>query len=85
MHVVLALVHGFVHSRGVSRLIENLRKRYVLEGDTLAHEALECIRELERALNALVLAVDPAEAKRRSALKNAQAVLRKLKPRKGKA
>lgn len=61
-----------------SKLISRLHNRYVMQGDELDRDAIACIREMEKALNALVAIVDPSEKRHRPALRNAQAVLRKL-------
>lgn len=63
----------------MSTLIKRLQKRYVVEGDELARDAIACIRELEATLNELVGKVDPSERKHRTAIRNARALLAKLK------
>ena len=60
-------------------LTTRLQRRYAIEGDELAHDALMCIRALERAVNELVEAVDPSVRKHRPAIKNANALLAKLR------
>jgi hypothetical protein len=64
---------------GTMSLTTRLQKRYLSEGDELALEALKCIRQMEASLNALVSAVDSTERKHRPAIKNAQALLAKLR------
>ena len=45
----------YVHYAGMAAITKRLEKRYVAEGDELAHDALVAIRELREALQAMVL------------------------------
>jgi hypothetical protein len=48
-------VAEYVHYAGMATITKRLEKRYVAEGDELAHDALVAIRELREALIGMVL------------------------------
>lgn len=50
MRKCLTAPHVFVHPLGMASLIARLQKRYIVEGDELAHDAETCIGELMAAL-----------------------------------
>ncbi len=64
MHVVLAWLHALMHHADMASITKRLEKRYVVEGDELARDALAAIRELRAALAAMVL--DPVAALNRA-------------------
>jgi hypothetical protein len=64
IHIALDKVAEYVHYRVMATITKRLDKRYAVEGDELAKEAADAIRELREALIAMV--TDPVNGLRQA-------------------